>query len=171
VLDSEAPNVPTAERLPSFVAFRLSLPYLRLVGAALLLVSLASIIVLGARRRTDLALELALTDKMGMRRRTMATAVAGGAAMLGVIASLIGIVLARLLVGFMINRLDPSPSFAPSFSGSLSATATLVAVVGVIVVSLLGAWPIATDSCRSTASTAAMSTRCAASTHRSSPAP
>ena len=58
--------------LPSFVAFSLSLPYLRLVGTALLFVSLASIVVLGARRRTDLALELALTDKMGMRRRTMA---------------------------------------------------------------------------------------------------
>jgi FtsX-like permease family len=137
---SEAPNVPQAERLPSFVAFSLSLPYLRLVGTALLFVSLASIIVLGARRRADLALELAMTDKMGMRRRTMATAVAGGAALLGIIASLIGIVLARLLVGFMIHRLDPSPAFAPSFSGSLSSSATLVAVAGVVVVSLAAAW-------------------------------
>jgi hypothetical protein len=135
---SEAPNVATAERLPSFVAFSLSLPYLRLVGTALLFVSFASIVVLGSRRRADLALELALTDKMGMRRRTMASAVAGGAVVLGIIATLIGIVLARLLVGFMIHRLDPSPSFTPSFSGSLSPTATYVAIVGVIVVSLAG---------------------------------
>ena len=137
---SDVPNVPQAERLPSFVSFTLSLPYLRLVGTALLFVSLASIVVLGARRRTDLALELAMTDKMGMKRRTMTSAVAGGAALLGVIATLIGIVLARLLVAFMIHRLDPSPSFAPSFNGSLSPTATMVAVVGVIVVSLLAAW-------------------------------
>ena len=40
----------------------------------------------------------------------------------------------------MIHRLDPSPSFAPSFSGSLSPTATFVAIAGVIVVSLLAAW-------------------------------
>ena len=138
--ESEAPNVATAERLPSFVAFRLSLPYLRLVGTALLFVSLVSIVVLGSRRRTDLALELALTDKMGMPRRTMAGAVAGGAVLLGVIATFIGIVLARLLVGFMIHRLDPSPAFVPSFSGSLSPTATLVAIASVIVVSLAGAW-------------------------------
>jgi hypothetical protein len=94
------------------VAFSLSLPYLRLVGTALLFVSLASIAVLGARRRTDLVLELALTDKMGMRRRTMASAVAGGAVLLGIIATLIGIVLARLLVGFMLHRLDPVPASA-----------------------------------------------------------
>jgi hypothetical protein len=137
--ESKARNVATAERLPSFVAFNLSLPYLRLVGTALLLVSLASIVVLGARRRTDLALELALTDKMGMRRRTMASAVAGGAVVLGVIAALIGIVMARLLVGFMIHRLDPSPEVAPSFTGSLSPTATFVAIAGVVVVSLAGA--------------------------------
>jgi hypothetical protein len=107
--ESNVPNVATAERLPSFVAFNLSLPYLRLVGTALLFVSFASIVVLGARRRTDLALEVALTDKMGMRRRTMASAVAGAAVLLGIIASLIGMVLAGLLVGFMIHRLDPTP--------------------------------------------------------------
>jgi putative ABC transport system permease protein len=140
VIDDKSPNVSIAERLPSFVAFSLSLPYLRLVGTALLLVSLGSIVVLGARRRNDLALEMALTDKMGMRRRTMATAVASGAVLLGVLASLVGIGLARLLVGFMIHRLDPSPSFAPSFSGSLSPSATFVAIGGVVVVSLVAAW-------------------------------
>jgi hypothetical protein len=137
--ESNVPNVATAERLPSFVAFNLSLPYLRLVGTALLFVSFASIVVLGARRRTDLALEVALTDKMGMQRRTMASAVAGAAVLLGIIASLIGMVLAGLLVGFMIHRLDPSPGLPPSFSGSLSPMAMFVAIAGVVAVSLAGA--------------------------------
>jgi hypothetical protein len=138
IRESNVPNVATAERLPSFVAFNLSLPYLRLVGTALLFVSFASIVVLGGRRRTDLALEVALTDKMGMPSRTMASAVVGAAVLLGIVAALIGTVLAGLLVGFMIHRLDPSPRLPPSFSGSLSPLAIVVAIGGVVAVSLAG---------------------------------
>jgi hypothetical protein len=136
---SEAPNVPEAERLPAFVAFGLSLPYVRLVGIALLTVSLAAIIVLGARRRVDLAIELAMTDRMGMSRRTMAAAVAGGAVLLGVFSSLIGIGIARLVIGFMLHRIDPRPSLAPKFSGGLSTTAIAVALLSVAAVSIAGA--------------------------------
>ena len=138
-LDSEPPNVWSEERQPAFVAFRLSLPYLELVGAALLAVSLASIVVLGARRRSDLALELAMTDKMGMPRRTTTLAVAGGAVLLGALGCLIGVLLALPLVAFMTHRLDPGPAFAPTFNGSLSWTAVAVAVATVGGVSLVGA--------------------------------
>jgi hypothetical protein len=138
-LEAESPNVSTEERLPAFVAFVLALPYLRLVGIALLVVSLASIVVLGARRRTNLALELAMTDKMGMRRRTTTVAIVGGAVLIGVLASGIGIVLARPLVGFMTQRLDPGLAFAPTFSGPVSWAAAVVAVIAVAGVSLVSA--------------------------------
>ena len=138
-VERESPNVSTEERQPAFVAFRLSLPYLELVGAALLAVSLASIVVLGARRRSDLALELAMTDKMGMPRRTTTLAVAGGAVLLGVLGCLIGVLLALPLVAFMTHRLDPGPAFAPTFNGSLSWTAVAVAVAAVGCVSLVSA--------------------------------
>jgi hypothetical protein len=138
-LERESPNVSTEERQPAFVAFRLSLPYLELVGAALLAVSLASIVVLGARRRSDLALELAMTDKMGMPRRTTTLAVAGGAVLLGALGCLIGVLLALPLVAFMTHRLDPGPAFAPTFNGSLSWTAVAVAVAAVGGVSLVSA--------------------------------
>ena len=137
--DVESTNVTTEERQPAFVAFRLSLPYLRLVGIALLVVSLASIVVLGARRRVDLALELAMTDKMGMPRRTTTIAVVGGSVLLGVLGSAIGVALARPLVAFMTHRLDPGPAFAPTFSGTLSWTAVGVAILAVGGVSFVSA--------------------------------
>jgi hypothetical protein len=129
----------TAQRTPAFVAFGMSLPYLRTVGFALLVVALVSIVVLGARRRDDLALEIAMTDRMGIARRTITIAVAGGAVLLGLIGSLIGIVIARQLEIFMIRRLDPGPSFVPGFDGGLSPSAVAVAVGAVVVVSLAGA--------------------------------
>jgi ABC-type lipoprotein release transport system permease subunit len=138
-LDTDSPNVATAERTPSFVAFGLSLPYLRLVGITLLVVSLAAIVVLGARRRADLVIELAMTDKMGMSRRTIGLAVAGGGVLIGLVSSMIGVAIARVLVAFMIHRLDPSPSFAPRFSGGLSWSAVAVAALAIAVVSLAAA--------------------------------
>ena len=139
VLDTETIDTVTARRTPSFVAFEMSLPYLRLVGAGLLAVALVSIVVLGARRRSDLAMEIAMTDRMGIRRGTTAAAVAGGAVLLGLIGSAIGIGMAHLLVRFMIERLDPGPSFAPGFSGGLSGRAVVVATGAVVIVSLIGA--------------------------------
>jgi hypothetical protein len=139
-LDADSPNVATAQRLPAFVAFALSLPYLRLVGIALLIVALASIVVLGARRRGELALELAMTDKMGLPRRTIAAAVAGAAVLLGVLGSLIGIAIARLLVAFMTHRLDPGPAFVPHFAGAVSWSAVIVAFGAVVLISLVAAW-------------------------------
>jgi ABC-type lipoprotein release transport system permease subunit len=139
-LDADSPNVATAQRLPAFVAFTLSLPYLRLVGIALLIVALASIVVLGARRRGELAIELAMTDKMGLPRRTIVAAVAGAAVLLGVLGSLIGIAIARLLVAFMTHRLDPGPAFVPHFSGTVSWSAVIVALGAVVLISLVAAW-------------------------------
>ncbi len=139
-LDADSPNIPTAERLPAFVAFTLSLPYLRLVGIALLIVALASIVVLGARRRGELAIELAMTDKMGLPRRTIVAAVAGAAVLLGVLGSLIGIAIARLLVAFMTHRLDPGPAFVPHFAGTVSWSAGIVALGAVVLVSVIAAW-------------------------------
>ena len=139
-LDAESPNVSTARHLPAFIAFTLSLPYLRLVGIALLIVALASIVVLGARRRTELAIELAMTDKMGMPRRTIAVAVAGSAVMLGAFGSLIGVVLARLLVAFMTHRLDPGPAFVPHFTGGLAWSAVSIGAGAVVLISLVTAW-------------------------------
>ena len=139
-LDADSPNVATAQRLPAFVAFTLSLPYLRLVGIALLIVALASIVVLGARRRGELAIELAMTDKMGLPRRTIVAAVAGAAVLLDVLGSLIGIVIARLLVAFMTHRLDPGPAFVPHFAGTVSWSAVIVALGAVVLISLVAAW-------------------------------
>jgi len=139
-LDADSPNVATAQRLPAFVAFTLSLPYLRLVGIALLIVALASIVVLGARGRGELAIELAMTDKMGLPRRTIVAAVAGAAVLLDVLGSLIGIVIARLLVAFMTHRLDPGPAFVPHFAGTVSWSAVIVALGAVVLISLVAAW-------------------------------
>ncbi len=139
-LDVESPNVATAQRFPAFVAFTLSLPYLRLVGIALLIVALASIVVLGARRRGELAIELAMTDRMGLPRRTVVAAVAGAAVLLGVLGSLIGTAIARLLVAFMTHRLDPGPAFVPHFDGTLSWGAVIVAFGAVVTISLVAAW-------------------------------
>jgi hypothetical protein len=139
-LDAASPDVATEQRLPAFVAFTLSLPYLRLVGIALLIVALASIVVLGARRRGELAIELAMTDKMGLPRRTIVAAVAGAAVLLGVLGSLIGIAIARLLVAFMTHRLDPGPDLVPHFAGSLSWSAVILALGAVVLLSLAAAW-------------------------------
>jgi hypothetical protein len=139
VLDDITMDTVTAERTPAFVAFGMSLPYLRVVGIGLLMVALVSIVVLGARRRADLAMEIAMTDRMGIARRTTTVAVAGGAVLLGLISSLIGIVIARQLEVFMIHRLDPGPSFAPPFDGGLSPSAVLAAVGAVVLVSVVGA--------------------------------
>jgi hypothetical protein len=138
-LDNETVDTVTAARTPEFVAFGMSLPYLRIVGIGLLVVALVSIVVLGARRRADLAMEIAMTDRMGIPRRTTTVAVAGGAVLLGLIGSAIGIVIARQLVAFMMHRLDPGPSFAPGFAGGLAPRAIGVAVGTVVVMSLLGA--------------------------------
>jgi hypothetical protein len=138
-LDEETMNTVTAARTPEFVAFGMSLPYLRIVGIGLLVVALVSIVVLGARRRADLAMEIAMTDRMGIARRTTTIAVAGGAALLGLIGSMIGIVIAIPLETFMIHRLDPGPSFAPGFDGGLSPTAVMAAASAVVLVSVAGA--------------------------------
>ena len=138
-LPDATPDTVTAARTPEFVAFGMSLPYLRIVGFGLLGVALVSIVVLGARRRSDLALEIAMTDRMGLRRGTTALAVAGGAVLLGLIGSVIGIVIADRLVAFMLPRLDPGPSFAPGVAGGLTWRAVGAAVGTVVVVSVLGA--------------------------------
>jgi hypothetical protein len=139
LLDDDTLNTTTTSRTPAFVAFEMSLPYLRIVGMGLLVVALVSIVVLGARRRADLAIEIAMTDRMGIGRATTAVAVAGGALLMGLIGSVVGIALAWQLVSFMLHRLDPGPSFAPAFSGGLSWPAAAVAIGVVTVVSVLGA--------------------------------
>jgi ABC-type lipoprotein release transport system permease subunit len=139
LLDLDTIDTVTARRTPAFVAFELSLPYLQIVGMGLLAVALISIVVLGARRRTDLAVEIAMTDRMGIPGSTVTMALAGGAMLLGLIGSIIGIVIARQLVAFMLHRLDPGPSFRPSFDGGLSWSAAVLAVGVVTTVSMLGA--------------------------------
>jgi ABC-type antimicrobial peptide transport system permease subunit len=81
-----------------------------------------------------------MTDKMGLPRRTIAVAVAGAAVLLGVLGSLIGIAIARLLVAFMTHRLDPGPSFVPHFAGTVSWAAVVVAVGAVVLISMVSAW-------------------------------
>jgi hypothetical protein len=139
LLDDDPINTVVARRTPEFVAFGMSLPYLRVVGYGLLGVAMISIVVLGARRQSDLAMEIAMTDRMGISRGTITRAVVSGALLLGSIGSIIGIVIARELVAFMLHRLDPSPSLAPSFVGGLSWPAVVGAVGAVMVVSMAGA--------------------------------
>jgi hypothetical protein len=139
LLDDDPINTVVARRTPEFVAFGMSLPYLRVVGYGLLGVAMISIVVLGARRRSDLAMEIAMTDRMGIARGTITRAVVSGALLLGSIGSIIGILIARELVAFMLHRLDPSPSLAPSFVGGLSWPAVVGAVGAVMVVSTAGA--------------------------------
>jgi len=139
LLDDDPINTVIARRTPEFVAFDMSLPYLRIIGIGLLSVAMLSIVVLGARRRSDLAMEIAMTDRMGIPRRTITRAVVGGALFLGSIGSIIGIVIARELVAFMLRRLDPSPSLAPSFVGGLDWIAVSRAAALVMVVSTAGA--------------------------------
>ena len=60
--------------------------------------------------------------------------------LLGVLVSLIGIAIARLLVAFMTHRLDPGPAFVPHFAGALSWGAVMVALGAVVLISLVAAW-------------------------------
>ena len=137
-LDDTTPNVPSASRTPSFVAYSLSLPYVRVVGVGLLVVALVSITVLGARRRAEMALELAMTDRMGMRRSTVGAALVSASVAVGLLGSLIGLLIARSLVAYMTARLDPGPSFAPPFEGRLDMAAVAIAVGSVLAASVLG---------------------------------
>ena len=138
-LPSDVPNVGIAARLPSFVAFDLAMPYLTLVGTALLAVSCAAIVILNARRRQDLALEVALTDKMGLPARTAAGAIIGGGVLVGLVSSLLGVGLAALLVRVMVPRLDPETRLPPYFAGTVSVGIALAAVAAVVAVSALSA--------------------------------
>jgi len=137
--DDVVTDIPTAEREPAFVAFSLSLPYLRTVGIGLLALGLAATVVLGSRRSDALAADLAITRQMGISARTMFTAGAASSMIVAGVAAAVGVVTAAVLALFMIGRLDPAPEFPPHFVGRVSWTSVVVALGASIVAAFAGA--------------------------------
>jgi len=131
-------NVHTAGLRPDFIAYQRALPYLRLAGAAMLLVGLASLWVSGARRRANLAIDVAMAGAMGVRRRATTAALVLESVFLGLVTIVIATAVASVVVAFMAPRLDPAPSFAPGNTGGLSWTALGATTALVIAVSVLG---------------------------------
>ena len=131
-------NVSTANLRPDFVAYHRSLPYLRLAGAAMLLVALASLWVHGARRRANLAIDVAMAAAMGVRRRATTAALVFESVLVGVVTIVIATGVAAVVVAFMAPRLDPAPSFAPANTGGLSWAAVGATAALVVGVSILG---------------------------------
>jgi putative ABC transport system permease protein len=136
--DEQPPNLASAAREPTFVAFGQSLPYVRLVGLAMLIVSVIAVIVLGQRRRAELAVELAIGRQVGLRRRVSTWAAVLAALALAVVGWLIGTLVAAGLTRFMLARLDPASSLPPGFQGSLGITTMAGALAIVAFVSVLG---------------------------------
>jgi len=136
-LETTEPNVPNARRQPEFVAYALFLPYLRFVGTGLLVASTVALVVLGARRRDDLALELAMTRRMAMPLRITVISVVGGSVATALVGAGTGVLLARQLAAFMTPRLDPGPSFAPPLVDHLASSAVLVAATLVLVATVV----------------------------------
>jgi len=131
-------NVSTESRRPDFIAFHRSLPYLRLAGAAMLLVALASLWVHGSRRRTALAIDVAMARAMGVRRRVITAALVLESVLVGLLTIAIATAISSVVVAFMAPRLDPAPSFAPANSGGLSWPAVGATAALVVAVSILG---------------------------------
>jgi len=136
---TDTTNVAIQSRRADFVAFGLSLPYLRLAGGAMLLVALASLWVHGNRRRANLAIDIAMTRAMGVRRAATTAALVFEAVLVGIASVIVAVAIAAPLVGFMTHRLDPAPSFAPRNSGGLSWPAVAAAAALVVVVSIASA--------------------------------
>lgn len=137
--DRPSSNLVSASRLPAFVAFGLAMPYLEAVGIAIFVVALLGVAVLGGRRRDELAVELAITERMGLPPRTMRWASVGGAMLLGVAGWAIGTLLAVLVAAIMIDRLDPAPQLVPTFDAGVSTLGIVLALVAVVAVAGLGA--------------------------------
>lgn len=140
VFDPELPDVASSEREPGFVAVRLSLPYLELIGAAMLAVSVIAVLVLGSRRRGELAVELAIARQMGVPGRTMLASGMVAAAGVAVLAGALGVAVATVLVHVMTGRLDPAPEFPPGFIGSVAWMDVAIATLTVVAAAVLGAW-------------------------------
>jgi hypothetical protein len=136
---SNLTNVPIEDHRPEFVAFRLSLPYLQTIGLGVLVVALAALWIRGARRRSELAVELAMTEQMGVPVRATVTALVLEALLLGACAVGIGVGIAAALVAFMIGRLDPAPEFAPTFVGQISWPLVAVTAVAIAFVAVMSA--------------------------------
>ena len=138
--DPELPDVATSEREPGFVAVRLSLPYLELIGAAMVAVSVIAVLVLGSRRRGELAVELAIARQMGVPGRTMLASGMVAAAGVAVLAAALGVAVATVLVQVMTGRLDPAPEFPPGFIGDVAWAEVAIATLVVVAAAVLGAW-------------------------------
>jgi hypothetical protein len=139
VTDRPSSNLVSASRLPSFVAFNLALPYLEAVGITIFMVALLGVVVLGGRRRDEVAVELAMADRMALPRRTMRWASVGGAALLGVAGWAVGTLLGVVVATIMIDRLDPAPQLTPGLATGVSTASIVLALVAVVAVAALGA--------------------------------
>ena len=137
-LDDEVPNTTSSTREPSLVAFGLSMPYLRAVGDAMLAIAAVAIIVSGTRQRGALALELVIGGRMGIRPRAVAASLIGASLATAAVATAAGLAGARLLVGWLVPRIDPGPEFAPRFAGQLSTSSIVGGISVVIGASLFG---------------------------------
>ena len=132
-------NLTSASRLPAFVAFDLALPYLEAVGIAIFAVALLGVVVLGGRRRDEVAVEAAITERMGLSPRTTRLASVGGAMLLGVVGWAVGTLLGVVVAALMIGRLDPAPGLTPGFDAGVSTPGIVLALVAVVAVAGLGA--------------------------------
>jgi hypothetical protein len=137
--DANLMNVPTAEREPPFVAFSLSLPYLRLVGIGLLALGVVATLVLGSRRSESLAVDLSITRQMGISGRTMLASGVASAVSVTSLASLFGVATAVALTDFMTGRLDPAAEFPPAFGGSVEWRSVALSVCLVVTAAAAGA--------------------------------
>ena len=123
----------TAVRLPLLMA-----EVMLLAVANELLVALASMWVQGARRRSALAIDVAMSRTMGVRRSATTAALVLESVLVGLLTMVIATATASGVVAFMAPRLDPSPSFAPGNTGGMSWPAVAVTTVLVVAVSVIG---------------------------------
>ena len=105
---------------------------------AMLAIAAVAIIVSGTRQRGALALELVIGGRMGIRPRAVAASLIGASLATAAVATAAGLAGARLLVGWLVPRIDPGPEFAPRFAGQLSTSSIVGGISVVIGASLFG---------------------------------
>jgi hypothetical protein len=139
-------GVTVAERAPLFVAFRATLPYLRVIGVLALALGCAGAVLHAARARQSLAVETLLLRTIGVGRSARTVAMVAELMMMAVLAAVFGSLIAVALVRFLTPRLDPDPALLPAMVPQLSVSGLAigaVAVLGAAVVTALGAQVLA----------------------------
>jgi hypothetical protein len=138
--ETDPPNLPDAARIPEFVAYDHAMPYLRVVGLGMLVVAALGVVVMRGRRSTQLALEVNLSRRMGIGRRTAGTAHVGAAVIVSALAVVIGALLGVTVNAFMFSRLDPAPTFDPRFTAAVPFGVIAVSLVVIITATAAIAW-------------------------------